>query len=213
MIIKPIPQSDILGKKILIIENVLTHMIKKQIIIHAKFSGYAKVELLITHGGQIHVQEAVSRGIPILCIPMYGDQFSTCSKAVQDGYGKELAVEDLSEETIMSATVEVSEGSRIQEKIEMASSLFNDKPNPAMYTAIYWIEYAARGANHIKSPALELSWYEYYLLDTVAIMWLAAYYIFRFISWMWMNVVLRKKVPRENIQHLIEKPKKHYKEH
>lgn len=166
--------------------------------------------MLITHGGLIHIQEAISKTVPMLCIPLYGDQFTTCSKAVQDGYAKELNIENLSEDMVASSVIEVAEGSRILEATEIANALFENRLNSPLKTATYWIEYVIKGqTKNMKSPAVELPWYEYYMLDTAAIMSLATYYSFRFISWMWWNVVLRKKIPRDDLQPLIEKYKAH----
>lgn len=50
------------------------------------------------------------------------------------------------------------------------SSIFHDRPMSAIDTAVYWVEYVIRhkGAHHLHSPAVDLKWYQYYLLDIVA---------------------------------------------
>lgn len=50
------------------------------------------------------------------------------------------------------------------------SAIFNDRPMSALDTAVYWVEYVIRhkGAYHLHSAAVELSWYQYYLLDVFA---------------------------------------------
>lgn len=46
------------------------------------------------------------------------------------------------------------------------SKLFQDRPMKPLDNAIYWIEYVIRnGPNILKSPALELAWWELLLLD------------------------------------------------
>lgn len=45
------------------------------------------------------------------------------------------------------------------------SSLFLDRPMSPMDTAVYWIEYAARHGNVLKSPGSELSWWQNYFFD------------------------------------------------
>lgn len=39
----------------------------------------------------------------------------------------------------------------------------------ALDTAVYWVEYVIRhkGAYHLRSAAVDLSWYQYYLLDVI----------------------------------------------
>lgn len=50
------------------------------------------------------------------------------------------------------------------------SSVFHDRPMSAIDTAVYWVEYVIRhkGAHHLRSPAVDLKWYQYYLLDVFA---------------------------------------------
>lgn len=51
------------------------------------------------------------------------------------------------------------------------SSIFHDRPMSALNTAVYWVEYVIRnkGAHHLRSAAVDLTWYQYYLLDFIAL--------------------------------------------
>lgn len=51
------------------------------------------------------------------------------------------------------------------------SKAFNDRPLSPLDTAIFWTEYVIRhgGAPHIRSAALDLAWYQYLLLDVLAV--------------------------------------------
>jgi predicted RND superfamily exporter protein len=71
---------------------------------------------------------------------------------------------------------------------EKLSRLFRDRPQPPLETAIFWTEYVIRhgGAPHLRSAATDLTWYQYLLLDVVAVIVLsviivlgALYVIFR----------------------------------
>jgi glucuronosyltransferase len=52
---------------------------------------------------------------------------------------------------------------------------FNDRPLSPLDTAIFWTEYVIRhnGAPHMRSAALDLAWYQYLLLDVIAVLFLA----------------------------------------
>lgn len=41
----------------------------------------------------------------------------------------------------------------------------------ALDTAVYWVEYVIRhgGAHHLRTAAVDLTWYQYYLLDVIAL--------------------------------------------
>jgi len=51
------------------------------------------------------------------------------------------------------------------------SRLFRDRPQTPLETAIFWTEYVIRhgGAPHLRSAALDLAWYQYLLLDVIAV--------------------------------------------
>lgn len=62
------------------------------------------------------------------------------------------------------------------ENMELLSQLFTDRPQHPMDTAIYWLEYVIKykGARHLRSAALDLTWYQYLLLDIMAFVLVSA---------------------------------------
>lgn len=56
--------------------------------------------------------------------------------------------------------------------VEHISEIHRDKPITPLKQAIYWIEYTMRtnGAHHLRPASHKLSWYQYYLLDTIALL-------------------------------------------
>lgn len=46
---------------------------------------------------------------------------------------------------------------------------FRDRPITPQQSVVYWTEYVLRhkGAHHLKSEALNLTWYQYMLLDVI----------------------------------------------
>jgi UDP:flavonoid glycosyltransferase YjiC (YdhE family) len=45
------------------------------------------VKVFITHGGLLSTQESVYHGVPIIGIPIFGDQKMNTKVAVESGYG------------------------------------------------------------------------------------------------------------------------------
>lgn len=56
-----------------------------------------------------------------------------------------------------------------KEKITIMSKHFHDQPETPLQRALYWIEYVLRhdGAVHLKSPAVNMSYFQILLLDII----------------------------------------------
>lgn len=68
---------------------------------------HPNVKLFITHGGLLSSTEAVYHGVPVIGIPMFGDQKMNMAVAVNGGYGLKLDYEDVTEATLTAALNEV----------------------------------------------------------------------------------------------------------
>lgn len=58
------------------------------------------VKIFITHGGLLSMSEAVYHGIPILGIPVFGDQYLNMERAKDAGYGLTVAYSNLTEQSM-----------------------------------------------------------------------------------------------------------------
>jgi len=57
------------------------------------------------------------------------------------------------------------------ENAKTASKIFKDRPMTPASLAVYWTEYVIRhkGAPHLISHAINLPWFQYYLLDLISL--------------------------------------------
>lgn len=60
---------------------------------------------------------------------------------------------------------------RYRRKIKDLRTLMLDEPMPPMEKAIWWIEYVIRhkGTKHLRSPTIDISWIEYFLIDIISV--------------------------------------------
>ncbi|XP_967762.1 UDP-glycosyltransferase UGT5 [Tribolium castaneum] len=132
---------------------------------------HPNVRLFITHGGLLSTTETIYHGVPILAIPIFGDQKINARSAVTSGYGVYLAFDKLSEETLTNSINQILNNKKYKENVQMRSRLFHDRLVSPLDTAIYWVEYVIRhrGAPHLRVAALDLPWYKYLLLDVIAV--------------------------------------------
>lgn len=72
------------------------------------------------------------------------------------------------------------------------SKILKDQLVPPLEKAMFWIEYVLRHGNceHLRSAALELSWYQYFLLDVMAVVVITLTGTFVLIGWI-LQVVWR----------------------
>ena len=68
---------------------------------------------------------------------------------------------------------------RYRENAQRLSRIIRDQPLTPLQQAVYWTEYVIRhkGAPHLRSAVLDLTWYQYFLLDVTAVMALASFCI------------------------------------
>ncbi|PSN29441.1 UDP-glucuronosyltransferase [Blattella germanica] len=68
---------------------------------------HPNIRLFITHGGLLSTQEALDRGVPVVGIPVFADQFLNSNRAVLAGYGIRLDYSNVTEESLLWAVKEV----------------------------------------------------------------------------------------------------------
>ncbi|KAJ8980269.1 hypothetical protein NQ317_005126, partial [Molorchus minor] len=68
---------------------------------------HPNVKLFITHGGLLSTTETIYHGVPIVAIPVFGDQHLNAKAAEMAGYGIVIPLKELSEERLASVLEEV----------------------------------------------------------------------------------------------------------
>ncbi|KAJ8922622.1 hypothetical protein NQ315_007654 [Exocentrus adspersus] len=127
------------------------------------------VKAFISHGGLLGITEAVHCGVPVVVMPQFGDQFTNAKALEASGGGVILQLSEATEDKVYKALKKVL-SSDFRQKTKELSERFRDRPLPPLETAIYWVEYVARhkGATHMRTAAVNMPFYKYYLLDVIA---------------------------------------------
>lgn len=131
---------------------------------------HPNVKLFITQGGLQSFQEATYHAVPLIGIPFICDQQHNVRKMVDAGIGVKLDYSTITKGELVKAITKVLHDPTFRENMQKFSAISKDVPDKALDRAIWWTEYVLRhnGARHLRSPLLDLSWYQYLLLDVIA---------------------------------------------
>ncbi|CAI6362626.1 unnamed protein product [Macrosiphum euphorbiae] len=131
---------------------------------------HPNVKLFISHGGISGVYEAVDAGVPLLGFPFFFDQPRNIDNLVDAGMAISMDLFSVTKDTFFNAILEIVNNDRYQQNAKIASDRFKDRPMSPAQSVVYWTEYVLRhnGAPHLKSHALNLKWYQYFLVDIIS---------------------------------------------
>lgn len=124
---------------------------------------HKNVILFITHGGIIGNQDGIYNGVPMLMIPLYGDQYRSSIKSVVSGYAQMLQYADVTVNSLSEKIAEMLSDKEFEKRAREMSQLFrvNSKASTAD-ESMYWIKHVARhnASAHAKSKTInEQPWY------------------------------------------------------
>ncbi|XP_028166355.1 UDP-glucuronosyltransferase-like [Ostrinia furnacalis] len=127
--------------------------------------------LFITHGGLLSITETIHHAVPIIGIPMFADQFLNINRAVRKGFGIKVSLDWDLTKNLKSAIEEILRNSSYQEKVKEVSFVYHHRPTPPGAELVHWVEHVVktRGALHLRSPALNVAFYQKMYLDLVAV--------------------------------------------
>ncbi|XP_014370185.2 UDP-glucosyltransferase 2-like [Papilio machaon] len=128
---------------------------------------HPKVKLFITQGGLQSTDEAITAGVPLIGIPLLGDQWYNVEKYVQHKIGVRIDINSLTEEMFENAIHNVINDKSYRENIVRLRSIMQDQPQSPLERAVWWTEHVLRhgGARHLRSPAANISWTQYLELE------------------------------------------------
>ncbi|XP_050427336.1 UDP-glucosyltransferase 2-like [Adelges cooleyi] len=170
-------------------ENVMTRkwFPQRDILLHPN------VKLYIGHGGMSGVYEAVDAGVPMLGFPIVSDQPRNIASLVDAGMAITLDLMSVTETLIFDSADKLINDKKYLSNAKSVAKRFKDRPMSPAQAATYWTEYVVRhnGAQHLKSKAFNLTWYEYYLLDVLSAI-LISFSTIGYIIYTLLNVLCRR---------------------
>lgn len=154
---------------------------------------HPNIKLFITHGGLLGTTEAVVEGVPVLAIPVFGDQKMNMAKAVARGYGLRLDIENITESETSSFINDILTNPKYAENAKLISRRFIDRPMGPQEAVVYWTEYAVRhkGAPHLKAAGNLLNYIQFHLIDVYAVFTIVGLVIL-YLNYLILKFILKK---------------------
>ncbi|CAD0205779.1 unnamed protein product [Chrysodeixis includens] len=130
---------------------------------------HPKIKLFVTQAGLQSTDEAIAGGVPLIAMPMLGDQPFNAERYEQFKIGIRLDFQDVTEDSFKNAILKVINDDSYRKNIVKLRKLLTDEVQTPLERAVWWTEYVLRhgGAKHLRSPAANISWAEYLELELV----------------------------------------------
>lgn len=161
---------------------------------------HPNVRLFMSHCGRNSMNEARMHGVPILGMPVHGEQHLNLKMILDEGWGMPFSYAFMNEEALKFSFNETLNNTRYRDNVRETAVYFSDRQQPALKTAIYWVEYVLRhhGAPALRSHAVYLNWFQYHSIDVVAIYLATAYVLFKVIkfvlsTFVWLACCCRRR--------------------
>ncbi|NWW94468.1 UD11 glucuronosyltransferase, partial [Rhynochetos jubatus] len=144
---------------------------------------HPKARAFITHGGSHGVYEGICNAVPMVLMPLFGDQMDNAKRVESRGAGLTLNILEMTSKDISTALKAVINDKKYKENIQRLSDLHLDRPIHPLDLAVHWVEFVMRhkGAPHLRPAAHDLNWIQYHSLDVIAFL-LAVVLLSLFIS-------------------------------
>nr|QBK47173.1 UDP-glycosyltransferase UGT40AP1 [Chilo suppressalis] len=141
-------------------------------------------KLFITHGGLLSITETIFFGKPIVGIPVFADQFVNIDRAVKIGLARKVDLSFTMADKMKEAINEVWGNPSYSNKATELSFIYHHRVASPGAELVHWVEHVAltRGAPHLRSPAIDVPFYQKLYLDLAAITLIALYILKKLIN-------------------------------
>ncbi|ELU03685.1 hypothetical protein CAPTEDRAFT_225486 [Capitella teleta] len=130
---------------------------------------HPNVEVFITHCSNDDQFDAVYHGVPMVGMPVHGDQFYNARRISHKDFGVVVDITKFEPHELNSAIQEVINNPSYRENISKASLIFHDRPETPVERAVSAIQQLIQfGGDHMQTYATEMPLYQFLMLDVLA---------------------------------------------
>ncbi|XP_013393118.1 UDP-glucuronosyltransferase 2C1-like [Lingula anatina] len=136
---------------------------------------HPNTKLFISHFGLGGAFESFYHGVPVIGLPLNGDQFYNSNRAQHRGIAKVMDILYFTTEELVGNINAMIDNSSYVDKAKKLSAIYRDQPWTPQQLTTNWIEHILKhGGSYLRSPTVLMPWYQYYLLDVIAFLLLVS---------------------------------------
>ncbi|XP_008324394.1 UDP-glucuronosyltransferase 2A1-like isoform X1 [Cynoglossus semilaevis] len=123
----------------------------------------------VTHGGTNGLYEAVYHAVPLVGVPLFGDQPDNLARLSRRGAAIVLDIQTMTSDELTEALDAVINQPSYKASMQHLSTVHRDRPLSALDTAVFWVEFVMRNgdANHLRPSSHDLNLFQYHSLDVI----------------------------------------------
>ncbi|KHJ96608.1 glycosyltransferase family 28 protein [Oesophagostomum dentatum] len=131
---------------------------------------HPSTKVFISHGGYNSLQESINSGVPLITIPLFGDQFKNSRIAVKHGFAVNVNKATISEFSIAEALKEVINNEKYAQNAKRLSQMVRKKPVSPGQLLVRWTEFLAefQTLDNLTPAGNDLYLFQYFSLDVIS---------------------------------------------
>lgn len=163
---------------------------------------HPNIKLFITHGGMLGTTEGFYHGVPMIGIPIFGDQPVNVARNVERGFAVSLDRGNLTEVSVSWAIREILDNPKYSESVKALSAAYHDQPMTPQATVVFWSEFVIKHkcARFMRNAGLTMGIVAYNNLDV----WLLLIVLSLGLTWS-ICIAIRKRCLKKERKELKRK--------
>ena len=159
--------------------------------------GHANTKLFVTHGGNNGQLEAVYHGVPMLVLPVMGDQQYNAIRVAHHGYGRMLNdYKETTEENLLEEMKAVLLNESYSDNVKKCSNIIKSQPS-TQELILHWVNHVLTfGGSHLRPPSVDIPLYQVLMVDLILFVFITVF-ILVVVSIMCCRCIVRRICCRE----------------
>ncbi|KAJ1365482.1 hypothetical protein KIN20_025794 [Parelaphostrongylus tenuis] len=135
---------------------------------------HPKTKAFISHGGYNSIQEAIITGVPLVTIPLFGDQPKNAKWAEKHRIAVNLRKNSLTVDAIVNALEKILTDQSYTDNIKRLSRMVKKRPVKSEHLLVAWAEFVAefKTLENLVPAGNNLNFFQYHSLDVIAFLFI-----------------------------------------